>query len=177
MKAKRNPPRERAVTLRFVAEPADENLYGKVHGGAVMKWIDQAGYACATNWCGGACVTVYVGGIRFYKPIQIGHLVEVQARLIHTGRTSMHVAVDVLSHDLRTRESHATTHCVIVFVALGADGQPVEVPPWRPRTKADQALEDYAKRRLELSRVLEVERRPWLARMGEDSPGTFPENR
>jgi len=153
---------DRDITLRFVAEPSDENLFGKVHGGAVMKWIDQAGYACAANWSGCACVTVYVGGIRFYRPILIGQLVEVRARLIHTGRTSMHIAVDVLSRDLRTKKGHATTHCVIVFVALDADGNPVEVPPWRPRTKEDKALENYAKRRLELSQTLELERRPYL---------------
>jgi acyl-CoA hydrolase len=156
------PRKEHAITLRFVAEPADENLYGKVHGGAVMKWIDQAGYACATNWSGCACLTVYVGGIRFYKPILIGHLVEVRARLIHTGRTSMHIAVDVLSRDLRTQASQAATHCVIVFVALDADGRRVEVPSWVPGTEEEKALQNYALRRLELSKALELERRPYL---------------
>ena len=153
-------PSSREITLRFVAEPADENLFGKVHGGAVMRWIDQAGYACATNWCRGMCVTVYVGGIRFYKPILVGQLVEVRARLIYTGRTRMHIAVDVLSRDLRTDEQHETTHCVIVFVALDDSGQPVEVPPWKPQTLADRALEDYAKRRLDLSQTLQLERPP-----------------
>jgi uncharacterized protein (TIGR00369 family) len=156
------PRNDNEITLRFVAEPADENLYGKVHGGAVMKWIDQAGHACATNWSGRACVTVYVGGIRFYKPILIGHLVEVRARLIHTGRTSMHIAVDVLSRDMRTRESQATTHCVVVFVALDPDGLPAEIPPWLPTTDTEKALENYALRRLELSQTLELERRPYL---------------
>ncbi|MDD2240962.1 MAG: acyl-CoA thioesterase [Kiritimatiellae bacterium] len=162
MTAKIEPCQDHEVTLRFVAEPADENLYGKVHGGAVMKWIDQAGYACATGWSGNLCVTVYVGGIRFYKPILIGHLVEVRARLMYTGRTSMHIAVDVLSRDLRTQEGHATTHCVIVFVAIDTDGNPIEVPAWTPVTEEDMTLENYAKRRLELSQTLELERRPYL---------------
>lgn len=43
----------RELTLQFLAEPADVNFGGKVHGGMVMKWIDQAGYACAAGWCGG----------------------------------------------------------------------------------------------------------------------------
>jgi acyl-CoA hydrolase len=60
--------REREITLRFLAEPTDVNFGGKVHGGAVMKWIDQAGYACAVGWSGQYCVTVYVGGIRFHSP-------------------------------------------------------------------------------------------------------------
>ena len=163
------PRKEHQITLRFVAEPVDENLYGKVHGGAVMKWIDQAGYACAVGWSGRACVTVYVGGIRFHKPIVIGHLVEVRARLIHTGRTSMHIAVDVSSTDLRTGHHAPTTHCVIVFVALDGSGQPVEVPVWEPRTDAEKALQSYAQRLLSLSRNLEEEMRPYLPQASADA--------
>ena len=86
--------REREITLRFLAEPTDVNFGGKVHGGAVMKWIDQAGYACAVGWSGQYCVTVYVDGIRFHRPVPIGNMVEVSAKLIYTGKTSMHVAVE-----------------------------------------------------------------------------------
>ena len=55
------------ITFQFISEPGDVNYGGKVHGGAVMKWIDQTGYACATSWAEGYCVTLYVGGIRL-KP-------------------------------------------------------------------------------------------------------------
>ena len=58
------PGTQHEVTLRFLAEPTDVNYGGKVHGGAVMKWIDQAGYAAAVAWSGHCCVTVAVGGIR-----------------------------------------------------------------------------------------------------------------
>ena len=159
--------RDREITLRFVAEPTDENIYGMVHGGAAMKWIDQAGFACAAGWCGAACVTAYVGGIRFYRPIAIGHLVEVRARLIHTGRTSMHVAVDVSSKDLRTRLSAPTTHCVIVFVAVDGGGRPTEVPAWEPETEEDLALQGYARRLQELSKQIEGEMRPYLPQMAQ----------
>src|SRR3712207_6931227 len=81
------PEREREITLRFLAEPTDVNFGGKVHGGAVMKWIDQAGYACVVGWSGQYCVTVYVGGIRFHRPVLIGNMVGVSAKLIYTGKT------------------------------------------------------------------------------------------
>ena len=68
--------REREVTIRFPAEPMDINFGGKVHGGAVMKRIDRAGYPCAVGWSGQYCVTVYVGGIRSYRPVLIGNVVE-----------------------------------------------------------------------------------------------------
>jgi acyl-CoA hydrolase len=152
----------RELTLRFLAEPTDVNYGGKVHGGMVMTWIDQAGYACAAGWSGQYCVTVYVGGIRFYEPILIGHLVEVHARLIYTGTTSMHIAVDVASRDPRQGTLTKTTHCIIIFVALGADGKPTEVPRWTPVTEEDQALEQYAQRLMELRRSIEDEMRPFL---------------
>ena len=155
--------RKREITLRFVAEPTDMNLYGKVHGGAVMKWIDQAGYACAVGWSGCACVTVYVGGIRFYQPILLGNLVEVNAKLIHTGKTSMHIAVNVASGDLRSGEQTPTTHCVIVFVALDEHGTPVDVPRWEPQTAEDEALQQYAIRMTDLSKQVEAERRRQLS--------------
>src|SRR5215212_7426937 len=124
--------KDREITLRFLAEPTDINFGGKVHGGAVMKWIDQAGYTCAVGWSGRYCVTVYVGGIRFYQPVLISNLVEVSARLIYTGRTSMHIAVDVSARDPKGGDFRKTTHCIIVFVAVDNQGTPVEVPAWEP---------------------------------------------
>lgn len=145
------------LTLRFLAEPTDVNFGGKVHGGMVMKWIDQAGYACARNWCGGYCVTVYVGGIRFLKPIRIGYLVEIQARVIYTGRTSMHLSIDVWANDPTEDTKERTTHCVIIFVAVDESGQPVSVPNWSPKTDRDKELEQYAIRLMELRSNIQEE--------------------
>ncbi len=154
---------QREATLRFFAEPGDVNFYGKVFGGAVMKWIDLAGYACAAGWCGNACVTVYVGGIRFYKPVLIGHMVEVRARLIHTGRTSMHMAVDVRSRDPQSSTDYAhTTHCVIVFVAIDANGNTIAVPKWEPVTDEDKALQQYALKLHAMNKSIEDEMKPYL---------------
>ena len=154
--------REREITLRFLAEPMEVNFGGKVHGGAVMKWIDQAGYTCAVGWSGHYCVTVYVGGIRFYKPVLIGHIVEVRATLIYTGKTSMHVAVDVSAGDPKDRQFTKTTHCIIIFVAVDSDGKPVEVPAWSPESAEDIALQNYALRLMELRKDIEEEMIPYL---------------
>jgi len=73
---------QREVTFRFLAEPSDVNFGGKVHGGVVMKWIDQVGFAAAGGWSSRYCVTVAVGGIRFVAPILIGDIVTVSAKLV-----------------------------------------------------------------------------------------------
>jgi len=158
---KNQPGHEREITLRFLAQPTDINIFGKVHGGAVMKWIDHAGYACAVGWCGLPCVTVYVGGIRFYEPIRIGYLVEVHARLIYTGRTSMHMMVDVSAGDPKNRQFNKTTQCIIVFVAIDDNGKPVEVTTWKPMTEDDAAVQGYAVKLMELSKKIEEEMRPF----------------
>jgi acyl-CoA hydrolase len=149
--------RQREVTLRFLAQPGDVNFGGKVHGGAVMKWIDQAGYTCAAGWTGTYCVTVYLGGLHFLGPIHVGDLVELRALVIRTGRTSLDVAVDVYARDPKRHDRRRTGHCVIVFVALDADGRPSAVPPWKPNDEMDLALEAYAGRLGELRKQMDAE--------------------
>ena len=148
---------QRGITLRFLAEPTDVNFGGKVHGGAVMKWIDQAGYTCAAGWTGTYCVTVYLGGLHFLGPIRVGELVELRALVIRTGRTSLDIAIDVYAGDPKTAERRRTGHCVVVFVALAADGKPAPVPQWTPESETDLALEAYAVRLAGLRKQMDAE--------------------
>lgn len=152
----------RLVEFRFLSEPTDINYGGKVHGGMVMKWIDQAAYACASQWCEGYAVTVYVGGIRFFAPIHIGHMVECRAKVIYTGNTSMHIAVDVYSKPTNEKKYIKNTHCIIVFVSLDDEGKTSPVKKWKPRSVKDKALEDYAKRLMDLRKNIEKEMQPFM---------------
>ena len=149
---------QRELNLRFLAEPTDVNYGGKVHGGVVMKWIDLAGYAAALGWSGQYSVTVAVGGIRFVAPIRIGDLVTVSAKLVYTGSSSMHFAIDVSARDPRQGGDgeRLCTHCVIVFVALdGVEGQPARVPAWTPHNDEDRRLAEYATQVMALSKGIE----------------------
>ena len=150
------------VTFQFISEPSDVNFGGKVHGGAVMKWIDQTAYTCARTWSGTYCVTVYVGGIRFLKPVSIGDLVKVDAYVIHTGNTSIHIAVDVFSKNLSDAGFQKTTHCVIVFVSVDKDGKPQPVKPWRPMTERQEKLAEYAKKLTKLRDTISKEMEPYF---------------
>lgn len=148
--------------FQFISEPRDVNFGGNVHGGVVMQWIDQAAYACAGNWSETYCVTVYVGGIRFYKPIAIGNLVKVETQILYTGKTSMHIGVDVYSKKIGRDEYHKTTHCVIVFVAMDEGGKPTNVPCWTPITELEKDKEKYAIRLMDLRKDIENEMNPFL---------------
>ncbi|MCH6258312.1 acyl-CoA thioesterase [Puniceicoccaceae bacterium K14] len=141
---------KREITLRFLAQPTDVNFGGKVHGGSAMKWLDQAGYLCSTGWSGRYCVTAFVGDINFHNPILVGDLVEVDAKIIHTGRTSMHIGVTLNSCNPKQCEFSKSIHCIMVFVALDEGGKPVEVPQWQAEDEADIAMEKYAIRIMDL---------------------------
>jgi acyl-CoA hydrolase len=161
------PGQDREFTMRFLAGVPERNLYGNVHGGAMMKWMDEAAYACAAGWCGLPCVTVSVSGITFHKPVSIGHVVELRSRLIFTGRTSMHVAVNVSSRDPRHGEYEQTTSCLMVFVAIDEEGRPTPVPKWEPQSDEDRAQQERAMRLMQLGQGIQEELRlvqPLLAR-------------
>lgn len=131
-------------TLRFLAAPTTVNWGGNVHGGVVMEWIDEAATLVAERWNAGPAVAVYAGGVRFHRPLHIGDLVEVQARLIHTGTSSMHVAVRVASGNPRTGRLELTTECTMVLVGLDDDWHKRTVPAWRPELPEDRALDRHA---------------------------------
>jgi acyl-CoA hydrolase len=138
-------PKSRAeTTFRFLAEPTSVNFGGKVHGGALMKWIDETAYACAAMWSGRYAVTVSVGNIRFRRPILVGNLVELRARVVATGRTSMHIHISVHAGDPKVGELQQTTDCLMVFVSVDEQGKPTPVPPFEPETDEEKRLAKYA---------------------------------
>ncbi|WP_440877551.1 acyl-CoA thioesterase [Thalassotalea sp. PLHSN55] len=128
------------VEFQFLAEPTDVNFGGKVHGGMVMKWIDQASYACAAQWSKRYCVTVSANGIRFIRPILVGQMISVTARIVYTGKTSMHIYVVVRASHLKESKAVVTNRCFITFMALDETGFHVKVPEFTPETDEEKKL-------------------------------------
>ncbi len=147
--------RDDSVTLRFLAAPTDRGYSGRVDAGRVLEWIDKAGYALAAQWSGRYCVTAYVGNVQFERRVTVGHLIDVTARLIHTGRSSMHIEVLVTSSDPRGGEVHENTRCLVIFVAVDEEGRSVEVPAWTPDDEAEEAKQASAVRRIDLRARIE----------------------
>ena len=85
-----------SVTLRFLAAPMDVGHSGSVDAGTVLEWVDKAAYAAAVGWAKSYCVTAYVGNIHFADPVNSGDMVEVEATIVYTGRSSMHIRTCLL---------------------------------------------------------------------------------
>jgi len=116
------------LTISRLMEPTDANLIGNVHGGVIMKLVDEVGGIAASRHAQRPAVTVVIDSVTFISPIHIGDLVVLAARLTRVGRTSMEVEVHVEAENLFTGERTHTNSAYIVYVALDEKGKPTEVP-------------------------------------------------
>lgn len=130
---------------RFLAKPTDINWGGNVHGGTAMEWIDEAGVACTMEWSGERTVAVYAGGIRFYRPIHIGDLIEVEARLTRTDSRSMHTSIFVRAGDPRGGRGNLqdAIHASVTYIGTDIDGEPLPARKFTPVTEEDQRLWEH----------------------------------
>ena len=142
-----------SITLRFLASQSTLPQAGRVPGGTVLRWVDDAGFACACAWAKGPCITEFVGGAHFVHPIRPGDLVEVHARLASTTDTAMHLAVEVRSGGIHGEPMQEVLHCVAVYTAVDADEQPRAIDKWSPETPGDMALAQRVKAHIDAARA------------------------
>jgi len=128
-------------------QPQDANLYGNVHGGNVMKLMDEAGASAAIRHARAPVVTVAVDQVLFREPIHLGDLLTVTAELTYVGRTSMEVRIEVQAENLVSREVKHTNTAYFVYVAIGSDGRPAPVPPLRLDTDEQRRQWEAAEKR------------------------------
>jgi acyl-CoA hydrolase len=133
-----------SATLRFRAASTDIESDGTVRGGRVMRWLDEAGHACGAAWAGINVVTSYVAGIRLSRTISVDHVVDVTARIIRTGRRSIHIGIRAVTADA-AGQPLLVAHGVIVVVCLGAHGEAQPVPQWQPVLDEDRRLDRHAR--------------------------------
>jgi uncharacterized protein (TIGR00369 family) len=122
------------LTMTVLMTPDTANFSGKVHGGTILKLLDQVAYACASRYAGSYVVTRSVDQVTFRQPIAVGELVSFLASVNHTGRTSMEIGIKVVAENIREKLVRHVNSCFFTMVAVGDDGVPVPVPPLTPST-------------------------------------------
>jgi 4-hydroxybenzoyl-CoA thioesterase len=143
------------TTLRLRAACADTNSDGNIRAGRVMRWIDEAVYACGVDWTDTEVITSYIAGIRFHQPVFVGDLIEASARIIHTGPRSVHASIHVTTTDIVGGRPCLVAHAVVVVVSLGDHGQARPVPKWEPASREDHRLDQHARHLIELRPYIE----------------------
>ncbi len=116
------------LQMTVLMTPDMANFNGNVHGGDLLKLLDQAAYACASRYSGHYCVTLSVDQVTFKEPIHVGELVTFLASVNHVGRTSMEIGIRVEAQNIRQRSVRHTNSCYFTMVAM-EEGKPVAVPP------------------------------------------------
>jgi acyl-CoA hydrolase len=127
------------TTLSRIMTAIDANLLGTVHGGVIMKLVDDVAGAVAQRHSGGPAVTASMDEMAFLQPVHVGELVHAHGRVNWTGRTSMEVGVRVVAepwNEVRPAVQVATAY--LVFVGLDQDGHPREIPQVLPETDDDR---------------------------------------
>jgi len=126
------------LTMTVLMTPDMANFAGNVHGGSILKLLDQVAYACAARYAGGYVVTLSVDQVTFLKPVHVGELLTLLASVNYTGRTSMEVGIKVFAEEIHKGAIRHTNSCFFTMVAVDADGHSVPVRPLQPKTEDEQ---------------------------------------
>jgi acyl-CoA hydrolase len=141
------------VVLSQLMNPNHANTHGNVHGGWIMKLIDEAGALACMRHSQQRVVTIFVDHMIFREPILIGDLVTLTAEVSYVGNTSMEVYVSVEAENPITGVSTHTNHAYLVYVALDERGRPVPVQPVIPETDEQRKRLEGGKKRQEFRKV------------------------
>ncbi len=143
------------LSMTVLMTPDMANFTGNVHGGTILKLLDQVAYACAARYAGRYVVTLSVDQVMFREPIHVGELVTFLASVNHTGKSSMEIGIKVVAEEIRTQKVRHANSCFFTMVALDDDRKPVAVTPLVPATADERRRHASA----ELRRVLRSEYR------------------
>lgn len=134
------------LTMTVLMTPDMANFAGNVHGGTILKLMDQVAYACASRYSGRYVVTMSVDHVTFREAIHVGELVTFLASINYTGRTSMEVGIKVMAENIQARSTRHANSCYFTMVAMD-EGRPVEVPVLQPATQEEANRHAQALRR------------------------------
>ena len=138
------------LTMTVLMTPDMANFAGNVHGGTILKLLDQVAYACASRYAGRYVVTLSVDQVTFREPIHVGELVTFMASVNYTGTTSMEVGIKVMTENIQTQSMRRANSCFFTMVAVDENRLPVAVPPLVLVTDNQRRRDAAARMRREL---------------------------
>ncbi len=148
------------LSMTVLMTPDTANVSGKVHGGTILRLLDQVAYACAARYAGRYVVTLSVDQVMFLQPINVGELVTFLASVNYTGRTSMEIGIKVITEDIRAKVVRHANSCFFTMVAVDENGQPAPVPPLEP-------ADDTERRRFKAAETRKALRKELAARFAK----------
>ena len=141
--------------MTVLMSPDMANFSGNVHGGAILKLLDQVAYSCASRYSGCYTVTLSVDQVMFLQPIHVGELVTFLSSVNHTGKSSMEIGIKVVAEDIRSQVVRHVNSCFFTMVAVDDDKKPAPVPALEPGTPDEVRRFAAARLRRELREEME----------------------
>jgi hypothetical protein len=138
------------LIMTVLMTPDTANFAGNVHGGTILKLLDQVAYACASRYAGRYVVTMSVDQVTFKQPIHVGELITFLSSVNYTGKTSMEIGVKVLAENIITREVRHVNSCFFTMIAVDEQRKPIEIHPFTPQSEDEIRRFESAKIRREL---------------------------
>jgi uncharacterized protein (TIGR00369 family) len=135
------------ISIAQLMQPEHSNNQGNVHGGWIMKLVDEAGALACMRHAQQRVVTVAVDRLTFRQPIKLGDLVILNAEVSYVGKTSMEAEVQVTAENPVTGERVHTNTAYLVYVALDSSGRPVKVAPLQPENEDQKQRMEAGKSR------------------------------
>jgi acyl-CoA hydrolase len=142
------------LSMTVLMTPDMANFAGNVHGGTILKLLDQVAYACASRYAARYVVTVSVDQVMFREPIYVGELVTFLAAVNHTGTSSMEIGIKVVAENIRTQKQRHVNSCFFTMVAVDDERRPVPVPPLQVTDPVDARRFQQALARKQLRQEL-----------------------
>ncbi|WP_137284332.1 acyl-CoA thioesterase [Halorussus salinisoli] len=136
---------ETHIRNRYRVQPNDANNYETLHGGELMKWMDELGAMSAMRFAGETCVTAGVDDLSFHRPVPVGDIALIEAYVYAAGKTSVEVHLRAWRENPRTGETERTTGSSFTFVAIDEEGNPVQVPELTVETDEERELRVLAR--------------------------------
>ncbi|MCD4864128.1 acyl-CoA thioesterase [Pseudomonas sp. PLB05] len=143
------------LSMTILMTPDLANFSGNVHGGALLKHLDEVAYACASRYAGRYVVTLSVDQVIFREPVHVGELVTFLASVNYTGTTSMEIGVKVITENIQQRSVRHTNSCFFTMVAVDENGKSCPVPHLEPVTADEKRRCVQAQQRRQIRRELQ----------------------
>ncbi|MFG6448115.1 acyl-CoA thioesterase [Roseateles sp. BYS180W] len=159
--------------MTVLMTPDMANFAGNVHGGAILRLMDQVAYSCAARYASCYVVTASVDRVSFRRPVRVGELVTFMASVNYTGQSSMEVGMKVVAEEICSRTQHHCNSSYFTMVAVDPCGRPVQVPRLVPVTLEQWRRHEEAQIRRRLKYEMEQQHKELMAQLDALPPGNY----
>ena len=146
---------EKTLLMTRLMTPDMSNFSGKVHGGTILKLLDEAAYTCASRYCKTYVVTKSLDQVEFKNPIEVGDLVTFKCNVNYVGKTSMEVGVRVEGERIREKKEYHAISSYFTMVSVNEDGKPMEVPRLKFESEIEEKLFEAGKMRCAMRKEIQ----------------------